>query len=170
MLLNTNTYKLEGLTEINEKAIKVKTKTSTANEIINPNEFSSNQSSQCITYNKKYEHVVAGLDNGFITIRKSIKNLKLKFKEDVKICDKSIISVKFSPNDNFLAVLSEDEKLTILKVDNNYTVWKTFDDIMGAPIEMDWDTSSNYIQVINSNGEYIIYKIDKEKIKGKHNL
>ena len=167
MLFNSNTFKLEAFSEINEKAVKDKSKSVLLNQMISSaGDFTPNQSSQCITYNKKYEHVVAGLDNGHITIRKSIKNLKLKFREDLKISDKIITSLKFSPNDNLLAILSEDEKLTILKIDNNYSVLFSYNDILGIPLELDWDTTSNFIQVINSNSEYLIYKYDKEKIKG----
>lgn len=167
MLYNSNSYKLEGFSEINEIATKEKSKTSSANNLMNSADCAPNQKSQCLTYNKKYEHVVVGLDNGSISIRKSIKNLKLKFRDDIKISDSSIVSVKFSPNDNLLAVISEDQKLTFLKVDNNYAVVHSYADLCGVPNEIDWDTTSSYVQVNNSNGEYFIYKFDKGKIIGK---
>lgn len=167
MLYNTNSFKLEGFSDINEKAAKEKTKTLSANNLMDNSEFAANQKSQCLTYNKKYEHVVVGLDNGSISIRKSIKNLKLKFRDDLKISDSSICSVKFSPNDNLLAIISEDEKLTFIKVDNNYAVVHIYYDLCGTPIEIDWDTTSTYLQVNNANGEYFIYKYDKGKITGK---
>ncbi len=168
MLYNTNSYKLEGFSEINEIATKEKAKSQSQSNLMNSAEFASNQTSQCLTYNKKYEHVVVGMDNGSISIRKSIKNLKLKFRDDIKISDSSIVSVKFSPNDNLLAVISEDEKLTFLKVDNNYGIVHCYADLCGTPIEIDWDTTSSYVQVNNSNGEYFIYKFDKGKILGKN--
>jgi len=161
MLFNIISHKLEGFSEINEKAKKNKSNSDA--------EFTQNQSSQCLTYNKKYEHVAVGLDNGFISIRKSIKNLQLKFRDDIKISESPICSVKFSPNDNMLAVISEDEKLTFLKVDNNYGIIESYSDICGTPIEIDWDTTSKYVQLNNSNGEYFIYKYDKGKITGKIN-
>lgn len=167
MLFNTNSFKLEGFSEINEKAIKEKSNGDFLNSLIHSGEFASNQKSQCITYNKKYEHVVVGLDNGSISIRKSIKNLKLKFRDDINLSDRSILSLKFSPNDNLLAVITEDEKLIFLKVDSNYAVIHSYSDLCGIPIEIDWDTSSNYIELNNSNGDYFIYKFDKGKILGK---
>jgi len=166
MLFNTNSFKLEGFSEINEKAKKEKAKIESANNLIYSLECVPNQQSQCLTYNKKYEHVVVGLDNGSISIRKSIKNLKLKFRDDMKISEKSICSLKYSPNDNLLAIISEDEKLSFLKVENNYTIVHSFSDLSGTPIEIDWDTTSNYVQVNNSNGEYFIYKFDTGKITG----
>jgi len=161
------TYKLEGFSDINEKGIGKKVNCGNMSKIVDYNQFCLNQSSQCISYNKKFEHVVVGLDNGYITIRKSPKNLKLKVRDDLKISEKSIISIKFSPDDSLLAVISEDEKLTFLKVENNYPILFCYCDLNGIPIEIDWDNTSNYIQVNNINGEYFIYKIDRGKILGK---
>jgi len=160
-----NNYKLEAFSSINDKGIKDKSKSNYINFALNC-EFAPNQSSQCITFNKKYEHVALGIDNGSISIRKSLKNIKLKFMEDLKIADQSICSLKFSPNDDLLAVISEDEKLFFLKVEDNYTVVQCYNDICGIPIELDWDTTSNYVQLINSHGEYLIYNIYKGKILG----
>lgn len=160
---------MECLTEINAKSQKEKLeKNPTMNQILNAsaNEFASNQRSQCVAHNKRFDHLVFGLDNGFITIRKSIKNLKLKFREDIKVSNKAILSLKFSPNYNYLALLSEDERIIFLKVDNNYSLAYEYTDLESIPLEFDWDTTSTYVQVINSTSEYFIYRFDKGKING----
>ena len=125
MLFNLSTYKLEGFCLINEKSGKSNPKTPA--QLVSPEiEFSENQRSQCVCHNKKYDHIVIGMDNGAISIRKSIKNISLKFIDDLSITSKTIISLKFSPNENYLAVLSEDGIVSILKIDEKYTFLKIF--------------------------------------------
>jgi len=169
MLFNINTYKLEGFSEINLISNREKMEKKNEYEDIEMESiFSSNQSSQCISHNKKFDHVVIGLDNGSISIRKSIKNLSLKFCDDVSISNAPILDVKFSPNDNFLAIISEDKKLTILKVDKEYSILKIFSDIGGTPRNFDWDINSNYIQIDNDKCEYLIYSLSIGQIKSKN--
>ena len=163
MVFNIDTLKLESFSQINEKK-EIKTKTNT--NIRDFSEFSLNQCSQCIAHNRKYDHVIAGLDNGHLTVRKSIKELKIKLKADFKISDKPIISLSFSPSYNLLAVLSEEHKVTIITVDKDYSTLSVFTDLNGIPLEVDWDITSTLLQVINSSNEYFIYNYNTGKISG----
>lgn len=167
MLFNLTTYKLEGICEINQISNSKKLEKKNENEIVDlevHSNFALNQSSQCISHNKKFDHVVIGLDNGFISIRKSIKNLSLKFCDDVFICNSPILDVKFSPNDNYLGIITE-RKLSVLKVDKEYSIYRTYSDIGSIPRNFDWDSNSSYIQLDNEKCEYLIYCLLTGQVK-----
>lgn len=166
MLFNLNSYRLEGFSEINNTSNREKSDRK-SDDLETESEITLNQSSQCITHNKKFDHVVIGLDNGDISIRKSIKNLSLKFCDDIHICDSAILDLKFSPNDNYLAIITENKKLIILKVDKEYAIYRTYSDIGSIPRNIDWDSNSNYVQMDNEKCEYIIYNLHSGQIRSK---
>ena len=166
MLWNINTFICEEIGTLNEKS-DVITKTNADINTHFQNQFTDNQCSQCVSYNKKFKHVAIGLNNGFISIRSDIRKLDERVIEDICISKKEILEIKFSPNMKLLAAASAGLEFFIMNVESLYLIisrLKGHDDFV---IQFDWDVTSRYLQAVTNDNYYIFYdKETEENVKG----
>jgi microtubule-associated protein-like 6 len=157
--INSKTCEYVGI--INEKPEIIKDDKGTD---LDHNEYAPNQCSKSITYNMKYDHVAVGLNNGCVSIRKGIRNLNMKYCNDIKIGEKSIEVVKYSPNNQLLACSSLDLQFKVCTIENYYAVVYRLSGHESGIFELDWDVNSKFMQSVTIDNNYLLYDLKTEKV------
>ena len=122
---------------------------------------------KCISYNKTKENIAIGLSNGYISIRKDVKNLDIKILNDIEISKGSIVTLKYTDYGDFLLCCSELNELCLIDVNDNYNINKKIN-IDGIIYKFDWDREGKHIQGIKGKNKYVFYKVDKDSIELKN--
>ena len=174
--------------KVNEKKKKKKKK---ANTDVLGYEFKSHQKSWAVSYNKQKGHVAIGICNGSVSIRLSIKKINELVVPDIIISEvegnlvtnvteeedeetnkyisdtgRAITELKYTNYGDLLAVACENGILTILNVNERYTVIKqiVFDSFI---TNLDWDLTNTYVQVVTVNNRFMFIDYNTSTIKSK---
>ena len=109
------TRKMVKQTTLNEKGgKKIKYGASTLSTL------PDNQCSRAVCLNKKNSHIAVALNNGDVQIRQSINAID-KIVKQMKVCDRWIECMSYSPDGKFLAVGTHVQLVHIFDVDAGYT-------------------------------------------------
>ena len=106
------------------------------------------------------------MSNGYISIRKDVKNLDIKILNDIEISKGSIVTLKYTDYGDFLLCCSELNELCLIDVNDNYNINKKIN-IDGIIYKFDWDREGKHIQGIKGKNKYVFYKVDKDSIELK---
>ena len=121
--------------------------------------------SQCLAYHLSYEHVVVGTNIGTITVRKNPKELNIKvIQPDIIIGPKPIMQLEYTEYGDILLVVTEDNKLLLLDVNNNYTKTKSIE-LESYFTSFDMDEQAKFIRTCTKNDQYKFYNLELEDIR-----
>ena len=121
--------------------------------------------SQCLAYHLSYEHVAVGTNIGTITVRKSPKDLNVKvISPDIIIGPKPIMILEYTEYGDILLVTTEDNKLLLLNVNDNYTKTKSIE-LESYFTSFDIDEQAKYIRTCTKNEQFKFYNLENEEIK-----
>lgn len=131
------------------------------NKEIPPN-FTLNQQAQALAYNAFHDHVAISIKNGTLSIRKSYLKLSQRLNnKDIAMPFNSVpVCLKYSSDNMLLAAGSTDNSIHLFNAKDNYVIFRSISGFLSPAIEIDWDSTSTYIQAvcINNDFQYINIK------------
>jgi WD40 repeat protein len=127
-------------------------------------DFDSKHCSKTISYCPSLNHIAIGLNNGEISIRNGLKSPNDRLMSNIRISQKEIENVKYSPNGIYLAVASNAGEFYLLNTKQNYNISFKLKGHESPVIQLDWDQTSGYIQAVTLENEYLFYEVKSEKI------
>lgn len=117
---------------------------------------------ECISYNLSKENIAIGTSLGNVSIRKGVKQLDIKDREDIHLDSKPIIALDFTPYGDLLLVSSKSNNLYLLDTNKDYETVQNFK--LDSYIKcFDWDVGGKFIQGITKDNKYIFLNVDKKE-------
>jgi len=116
--------------------------------------YPPNQSARSVAINHRTGHVAIGINNGELSIRKSLKEINrvVAHKKDAK---EWIEAIQYSPCGEFLAVGSHDNVIYIY--DNAYNLKAKCKKHSSFITSVDWSSDSNFIQSVCGAYELLFF-------------
>ena len=127
-------------------------------------DFDSKHCSKTLSYSSIINHIAIGLNNGEISIRNGLKSPNDRIIPNIRISQKEIENVKYSPNGAYLAASSNAGEFYLLNTKQNYSISYKLKGHEFPVIQLDWDQTSAYIQAVTLSNEYLFYDVKSEKI------
>lgn len=128
-----------------------------------PPDFPSNQQSTSISYSKVHDHVAIGIKNGTLSIRKSYLQLNKRFIErDIDFPNVSFPNImEYSSDGLYLSCCLNENSILIYSVPN-YREYKRINELISPGIQMDWDSTNKYLQVVCMNNDFYFINTKSE--------
>ena len=122
--------------------------------------FPPSNRSSCISYNKSKGHIAIGIDDGTVSIRKSVKYLNNRLIPDFSIGTKKVVELKYTNYGDLLLGSCLSGEMSMFDCNDNYKKIKEIK-LDFAIMRFDWDTSNNFIQGETSDSNYIFFNTQK---------
>jgi len=116
--------------------------------------YSPNQCARAVAINAKTGHIAVGINNGELSIRKSLRELDvvIAHKQDSK---EWIEAIQYSPCGDYLAVGSHDNSIYIY--DSSYKLVTRCKKHSSFITSIDWSNDSNFIQATDGAYEILFF-------------